>query len=105
LAKAASRPAAVTGPRDLAPLAREAAIFSREFIWVFVFVIIWRKTERSALCAFRLSRKTERSALCANSRPKRPMPFWSLFFASFMRSFPSSFSQTFGAFSVRGRDK
>ena len=47
LAKAASRPAAVTGPRDLAPLAREAAIFNREFIWVLIFVIIWRKTERS----------------------------------------------------------
>ena len=80
LARAASRPAAVTGPRDL-PLAREAAILSMEFIWVCLFVM-WRKMAHS---------------------PFAPLSFIAI--ASLMRSFPSSFSQTLRASSVYGRDK
>jgi hypothetical protein len=49
LAWAASRPATVTGPRDLAPLAREAAILSMEFI---LGVVIF-SLRKSALCRWR----------------------------------------------------
>jgi hypothetical protein len=76
-----------------------------EFIWVVGFSFLWRKTEHSPF-ALSCCRKTERSALCAFLSQNGVCVLRLYFFiASFMRSFPSSFSQTLGAFSVHGRDK